>query len=365
VFGLRFGNSLPEWVLKEFENLVAGLRGFLLQSYDGEHLEDGSHGDIHATSVNIIAPAGTGAVNGLTITDEVGGASVFSRTSSYGLHLDLGPAAITAGYESLHIESPNGGVEYGGYIVRGSGTANGPGITINYPLKSAASADRTWNFLHEPSSRGSALVWSEITTATGHNVLRLRYEATTANFTLCPDSVTRDTIGKEINLGSVDFTSTGEHFDRVYGLNVYARTALYERARTTPMGEWTVVAFNAADFTAIGAMTWTVASGDLNSYTYTLWGKTMLLAFKISTSTVGGVANSELRIAIPGGYVVATNFTTSNPIAVYQGAWVQGWAEAASAEAYIRLYTPGFGAANWVLGVDTTYVQGQITFRIA
>ena len=139
---------------------------------------------------------------------------------------------------------------------------------------------------------------------------------------------------------------------------------VYERGRAVPMGEWILVAFSAGNFTANGTMTWTVESGDQNTYRYALDGSTMVLSFKISTSTVVAPLNTTLRLAIPGGYVVATAYTTSGALDYYQGTWVKGSCEAASGEAYIRLFTAGFGSANWAASTNLTYLQGQIIFQV-
>jgi hypothetical protein len=70
------------------------------------------------------------------------------------------------------------------------------------------------------------------------------------------------------------------------------------------------VNFAAGNFTANGAMTWTVASarsGDLSAYS--IVGKTLTIWFSI-TGTVGGTPNSQLLIAIPGGFTAAAAVQT-------------------------------------------------------
>jgi hypothetical protein len=89
---------------------------------------------------------------------------------------------------------------------------------------------------------------------------------------------------------------------------IHATGAIYERSRTTPMGEWLAVPFTPANFTASGTMTWTVAAADCLNFTYMLIGKTLWINIYINTSTIGGVAAQDLRIAIPGGFVPSTNY---------------------------------------------------------
>src|SRR5882672_6592367 len=66
---------------------------------------------------------------------------------------------------------------------------------------------------------------------------------------------------------------------------------------------WIAPAFNAANFTAGGAQTWTLQAGDVASFAYTIFGKTMTVAFALQTTSVGGVPDPTLRITIPGGFV--------------------------------------------------------------
>ena len=73
------------------------------------------------------------------------------------------------------------------------------------------------------------------------------------------------------------------------------------------LATWSTPTFAAGDFTANGAMTWTVALGNMLSYRTILrdGGTTLRLVVAIQNSTIGGVANTDLRIAIPGGYTSA------------------------------------------------------------
>lgn len=128
------------------------------------------------------------------------------------------------------------------------------------------------------------------------------------------------------------------------------------------MTSWTTPTFAAGNFTASGAMTWTVASGDVQVYAYSVIGKVMTVLLRINTTTVAGVVNNQLIIAIPGGYVSTKS--------AYNLGWVID-SGAARALATISVSTAGttivcerFDAANFTAAVDTTYVFGQITFEI-
>ena len=81
---------------------------------------------------------------------------------------------------------------------------------------------------------------------------------------------------------------------------------VYEKGRTTPLGHWISVPFNAANFTAAGGSSpaWTVEAGDVWDQSYTLIGKTLIYSVFIVASSVSG-SPTELRVAIPSGFTYA------------------------------------------------------------
>jgi hypothetical protein len=76
-------------------------------------------------------------------------------------------------------------------------------------------------------------------------------------------------------------------------------TDLYEKQRTTPMGHWIDVPFNAANFTAPAGMTWTVAAGNVHANRYTLLGKTLIWQFDIQQSAVSGTMGASIYATTP------------------------------------------------------------------
>jgi hypothetical protein len=138
--------------------------------------------------------------------------------------------------------------------------------------------------------------------------------------------------------------------------------AVFERARlTAAMGTWTTPSFSAGHYTANGSMTWTVASGDSETYAYTLVGKTMTVAWRIVTTTVGGTPNTELRIAIPGGFTSAKKIEATHHYSD-NGATGTGIAEVNAGGTTIVLFKAAFAA--WSASTDNTFTLGQITFEI-
>jgi hypothetical protein len=260
-------------------------------------------------------------------------------------HDDGTHSDVTA--DSLDVE---GELTVGDDIVLGSPLAvgNGPGIGINDWAIAVPTTEPTRlqvRYVPDESSNARAFEWRYISDAV---------------YVILPGPTTAST---GLSLG--DPTNLSGAVAGQRKLFAVAAEGLYDKGRSVAIGVWTDVAFDANNFTANGTMTWTVASGDQNTYRYMLIGNTMFLSFKISTSSVTAPLNTQLRIAIPGGFTVASGYTTSGGLDYNQGAWLKGCCEVASGEAYVRLFTAGFGSANWAASVVLTYLQGQIIFEVA
>jgi hypothetical protein len=130
---------------------------------------------------------------------------------------------------------------------------------------------------------------------------------------------------------------------------------------TALFGAWTTPAFNAADFTATGSMTWTVAAGDVITYAYFIAGKIMFLIFSIGTTTVGGTLSYGLTIKVPGGKTIAKS-TQIMIQANNNGAVAAGYAvlSAAGTTFSIALLAGG----NWAASTNNTDVHGSFVFEI-
>lgn len=137
---------------------------------------------------------------------------------------------------------------------------------------------------------------------------------------------------------------------------------LKERGRSVALGAWTQVAYNSGNFTASGAMTWTVDSGDQGIYDYTLIGKTMIVVFTISNTDVGGTAGISLQLAVPGGFTAARQAV--NPIHITDAGTLSiGYAVVATGGTVILLRKAN--NANWTLTTgDNTSVTGTIIFEV-
>jgi hypothetical protein len=123
-----------------------------------------------------------------------------------------------------------------------------------------------------------------------------------------------DVIGysQELHIRAISDDSATAYCDtsltRVGDLKVYRD--LYEKQRTTPMGHWISVPFNAANFYGGGGMTWTVTSGQVSDNTYTLIGRTLIWSINVA-GTLGGTMANFLYLKTPVAIVAMNGRVTS------------------------------------------------------
>jgi hypothetical protein len=143
---------------------------------------------------------------------------------------------------------------------------------------------------------------------------------------------------------------------------VTTTSTITERARTTPMGEWTSVAFAGGNFTASGSMTWTVDSGDQVTYAYKLVGKSLTVAVWLATTTVGGTLSTQLNVAIPGGFVSAKAMSGATGAVLDNGAGVPGVVSVAAGGTVLVVQRADL--ANFTAATNNTQVRFTFEFEI-
>jgi hypothetical protein len=144
---------------------------------------------------------------------------------------------------------------------------------------------------------------------------------------------------------------------------VYDSTNSRWRVMQHEQGAWITPTFAAGNFTGNASMTWTVASGDVDTYAYMLDGRIMTVVWYMQTTTVGGTPNTTLQIAVPNSLTAAKRVL--NPF-IYNdngGGNTMGFAEVASSGVVIQLFK--LTAANWSAATDATKVFGQISFEVS
>lgn len=122
-------------------------------------------------------------------------------------------------------------------------------------------------------------------------------------------------------------------------------------------------AYAAGDFTAGGAQTWTVDLADVTAFKYYLSGRLLQMDFYLLNTSVGGVANAELRIAVPGGFTIAHRALTLGGMADNAGGADELMEQVAvNGNVYVSLYR--FSGANWSAAVNNTNAIGSMTLEI-
>jgi hypothetical protein len=142
---------------------------------------------------------------------------------------------------------------------------------------------------------------------------------------------------------------------------MYDATTARWRMVSHNQGNWIVQTFNAGDFTGNGSMTVTVASGDVNTYKYFLEGRKLTVRLIINTITIGGTPNTNLQVAIPGGFSSggpARNvaFIVNNGVAEVGRIF---WAASGTNIVFQRP-----GAVNWTAAADLAGIETVMTGEV-
>jgi hypothetical protein len=127
-------------------------------------------------------------------------------------------------------------------------------------------------------------------------------------------------------------------------------------------GEWITRTFDAGDYTASGALTWTVASGDVLTMAYFLVGTALHINFDLTDTSTGGTADTTLVINLPGGFTADKNAHV--PIRFEDnGTAGIGYAVSLTSETIISIKK--VDNSNWSnASTNATDVQGQITIEV-
>src|SRR5262249_42789078 len=146
------------------------------------------------------------------------------------------------------------------------------------------------------------------------------------------------------------------------GAFVQAKTGFFERDRNVALGEWTAVSFASGNFTASSG-NWTLTSGDQLLFRYSLIGKTLLIHFRLDTTTVSATP-TNLRVTLPGGFTVAQDGFAGGLVYNDNATGWDGGGQiyATATKTYIELYRSDLAA--WATSTDQTYVRGQAAVEI-
>lgn len=117
------------------------------------------------------------------------------------------------------------------------------------------------------------------------------------------------------------------------------------------------------NFTGAGSMTWTVASGDQQVFTYYLRGRQLTIRLQVVNSTVGGTPDTRLQAAIPGGFTAAYEQWGAyggykdNAVSDGGGTW-----QVAGSGTVVRFFIRD--RSNWTASTDATDILASVTFEV-
>jgi hypothetical protein len=140
---------------------------------------------------------------------------------------------------------------------------------------------------------------------------------------------------------------------------VYDGTTTKWRLAAVQPGAPITPTFAAGDFTASGAMTWTVAAGDVTVLAYSQLGKLVTIMINLVTTTVGGAASTQLKILIPNSFTANSN-ALNTCLVSDNGAFGAGYLITVATQVVVGLISTG----NWAAAADNTAVQGFLTFEV-
>lgn len=135
---------------------------------------------------------------------------------------------------------------------------------------------------------------------------------------------------------------------------------VYEKARTTPMGGWISIPFNASNFTA-GAGTWTLQAGDQNTFAYALIGKVMVVTFIFTATSVSTACTTlTANIGVPFAASCPSSFWYNDPTSA---GWKLGYLSGVASG--LQFTKDPNGTVQWAVSTDTTYIYGTAILWIS
>jgi hypothetical protein len=128
-------------------------------------------------------------------------------------------------------------------------------------------------------------------------------------------------------------------------------------------GAWINSGFSAGNFTGNGAMTWTLAGGDVTTFGFRLSGRTLTVAFILVTTTVGGTPNTDLQIgnAAWGSYSIGVTNQRNAAAYVTDNGTVRA---ALLGFSGTNLIIERTDLGNWTASTDNTAISGQVSVEV-
>jgi hypothetical protein len=155
------------------------------------------------------------------------------------------------------------------------------------------------------------------------------------------------------------------------GVAEYVRdgTTARWRLETHDQGAPITPTFAAGTYTANGAMSWTVGSGDVTTQTYLLRGRMLTVSTLLQSTTVGGVVSTALIVsnAAWGGFSAAKSASIPGIVNDNAAAFAAAHETVGSALGAdtTHIYCFKLPTGNYTLATDATIVEFVFTFEVS
>lgn len=178
------------------------------------------------------------------------------------------------------------------------------------------------------------------------------------------DVLAEQTIGiADDNLLEVDDADAADDDYAKFTANGLEGRSATEVVSDLGIGSWTTPSYSAGDFTANGAMVWTVEAADVITYSYIIIDKLMFVNFWLQLTTIGGTPNTKLRIAIPASKQSANSVQTFYLANPNSGGNQMGLLTIQASGTVMELHVD-FVPNNWPASTNLTHVFGSLFFEI-
>jgi hypothetical protein len=149
-----------------------------------------------------------------------------------------------------------------------------------------------------------------------------------------------------------------------YAVYQYDLTTARWRLVLHEQGDWITPTFAAGDYVGNGAMTVTVAAGDVTVNKYFVRGRSYYWTVQIDTFTTGGTPNTDVIVTLGGGFSFSGGGSQNAFIVSNNGGAIEVGRAFASSVTPIKFTIQRAAGANWANGTDNNAMAGSIFFGI-
>lgn len=321
--------SIGAWLTQEMDQLIAAITS----TWDTNHLDDGTHGDIQAKSLTVTKgtpqEVASGVFSGAITTDGLVTATgdgthsfttLLRMLGEFGI-IDIGRVGATTWNDSFL----SSGIKFG--------TLDSTTSRFLFGIRDAAGAGDIALVLADSVLGGVPFMWRR----------------QTGVYYFQPGPATVFTGGVVINLGNPNDANARGYFAGIYGKQ------FFRPEYASAQGEWT--AFTPTMTASAG--TWT---GGFQDCFYTLIGKTVHVSIYVAASS-NSAAAATLFVGIPGGFTVSHT--------MFMNAFMNEGAGTAATQGLMAVSAGGtviqisrFDGANFAINVNTLYVRSEFVFEV-